>query len=179
MTVAGMPTPAPRRKTPRWMLVALFVSLALNLLIVGSVAGAVWRFRGPPHMAGSSNVTPNLLGYASTLPHQRRKQLWDATAEERATIRPFRREVRAARDETVKALIAEPFERQHFLAAQARQAEAENRARQAVQALYVKLADVLTPEERRAFPRWREHRRPPGHNLLDEPDQQAGEPQQK
>ena len=56
------------------------------------------------------------------------------------------------------------------MAAQARQAEAENRARQAVQDLYVKIADSLTPEERHAFPRWREHRRPPGHNLLDEPD---------
>ena len=99
-----------------------------------------------------------------------------ATAEERSHIRPFRREVRAAREETIKALVAEPFDRAKFVAAQARQAEAENRARAAVQELYVKIADSLTPEERHAFPRWREHRRPPGHNLLDEPDQQAGEP---
>ncbi len=60
--------------------------------------------------------------------------------------------MRAAREETVKALIAEPFDRQQFKAAQARQAETENRARQAVQDLYVKIADSLTPEERHAFP---------------------------
>jgi uncharacterized membrane protein len=182
MTDAGTPRPntgpEPARRRPRWLLVALVVSLALNLVVVGSVAGAVWRFRAPPHWAGGA-VTPNLLGYASTLPAPRRKELWDATAEERRLIRPFRREVRVARDETIKALIAEPFERQRFLAAQARQAEAENRARQAVQTLYVKIADGLTPEERRAFPRWREHRRHPSHNLLDEPDQQAREPPQK
>ncbi len=110
---------------------------------------------------------------------QRRKQMWDATTQERSHIRPFRREVRAARDETVKALTAEPYDRQKFLAAQARQAEAETRARRAVQDLYVKIADSLTPEERHAFPRWREHRRHPSHNLLDEPDRQAGEPKQK
>ena len=174
MTDAGAPRTEPVRRTPRWLLVALIASLALNLIIVGSVAGAMWRFRKPPPWA--SAVTPNLLGYASTLPAQRRKQLWDTTGEERRHIRPFRREVRAAREETIKALIAEPFEKQRFIAAQARQAEAENRARQAVQDLYVKIADSLTPEERHAFPSWRERRRHPGHNLLDEPDQQANEP---
>lgn len=177
MTEAGDANVGATRGTPRWMLVALFASLALNLLIVGSVAGAVWRHRGPPIWA--SAVTPNLLGYASTLPPERRKHLWERTREERGHIRPFRREVRAAREETVKALIAEPFDREKFLAAQARQAESENRARAAVQDLYVKIADSLTPEERHAFPRWREHRRPPGRNLLDEPDQQAGEPVQR
>ena len=175
MTDAGTPGPERTRRAPRWLLVALVVSLALNLIVVGSVAGAVWRFRKPPQWA--SAVTPNLLGYASTLPAQRRKQLWDTTAEERRHIRPFRREVRAAREETIKALTAEPFEKQLFLAAQSRQAEAENRARQAVQDLYVKIAEGLTPEERRAFPRWREDRRHPGHNLLDESDHQAREPQ--
>jgi uncharacterized membrane protein len=139
------------------------------------VAGAVWRFRPPPHLVGSV-VIPNLLGYASTLPTPRRKALWDATSEERRHVRPFRREVRAAREETIKALTAEPFDLQQFKAAQAHQAETENRARQAVQDLYVKIADSLTPEERHAFPRWRDHRRVPGRNPLDEPDLQAGEP---
>ena len=118
------------RSAPRWMQVALLLSLAGNLVIIGLVAGAVWRFRPPPHIAGSV-VTPNLLGYASTLPTQRRKALWDATAEERSHVRPYRREVRAAREETVKALTAEPFDRQQFKAAQARQAETENRPREA------------------------------------------------
>jgi uncharacterized membrane protein len=175
MTDAGAPRTEPARRTPRWLLVALLASLALNLIVVGSVAGAMWRFRKVPPWA--SAVTPNLLGYASALPAERRKRLWEDTTEERRHIRPFRREVRNAREETIKALLAEPFEKQRFVAAQARQAEAENRARQAVQDLYVKIADSLTPEERHAFPSWRERRRHPGHNLLDEPDHhQAQEP---
>jgi uncharacterized membrane protein len=172
MTEAG--TPQPTRRAPRWMLVALLASLALNLVIIGSVAGAVWRFRGPPALAGI--ITPNLLGYASTLPRERRKQLWDASAEERRHLRPLRREVRLAREETIKVLSTEPFDKEHFRAAQTRQAAAEDRARESVRVLYARLAEVLTPEERRAFPRWREHRRHPSQNLLDEPDQQAGEP---
>jgi uncharacterized membrane protein len=163
----------PMRRAPRWLLAALFASLALNLVVVGLVAGAIWRFRAPVW----APITPSLLGYASALPPERRKQLWEQTAEERAELRPLRREVRAARDETVQALVAEPFDRQVFLAAQARQYDAEQRARHAMQGLYLKIAEGLTPEERRAFPRWREHRRPAGHNLLDGPDHQAEEAQ--
>jgi uncharacterized membrane protein len=162
------------QRAPRWMLGLLFVSLALNLIVVGSVAGAIWRFRAPPPWA--SAVIPNLLGYASTLAPERRKQIWVQTAEERRQVRPFRREVRAAREETIKALVAEPFDKQRFVAAEARQVEAENHARTAAQELYVKIADSLTPQERHAFPLWREHRRPSSRNLLDEPDFQAGEP---
>jgi uncharacterized membrane protein len=172
MSDAG--TPRPTRRTPRWLLVALIASLALNLITIGSIAGAVWRFRKPPAWAGV--ITPNLLGYASTLPRERRKQLWEASAGERRHLRPLRREVRLAREETIKILAVEPFDLRHFIAAQNRQAEAESRAREAVRSLYAKLAETLTPEERRAFPGWRADRRRPTHNLLDEPDQQAGEP---
>jgi len=82
-------------------------------------------------------------------------------------------QLRAAREETIKALVAEPFDREKFVAAQEKQSEAEQRTRQAVRDLFAKIATGLTPEERRAFPRWREHRRPAGQNLLDEPDQPA------
>ena len=174
MTEAGSSESRIVRRAPRWLLVVLFASLAVNLVIVGSVAGAVWRHRGPPAWAGV--VIPNLLGYASTFAPERRKQIWELTREERGRMRPFRREVRTAREETSKALAAEPFDRQQFLAAQSKQAEAENRARAAGQDLYLKIAESLTPEERRAFATWRDHRRSPLRNLLDEPDHQAGDP---
>lgn len=177
MTEAGTGTPGAMRRTPRWLLALLFVSLAVNLLIIGSVAGAMWRFRGPPPWA--SIVIPNLIGYASTLPLERRKQLWALTADERSHVRPFRRQVRAARAETTKALGAQPFDRQRFIEAQTRQSEIENHARAAVLPLYAKIAEILTPEERQAFSHWREKRRGPVRNLLDEPDHQASEPAPK
>ena len=173
MTDAGNAGAAPKARVPGWLLAALFISLALNLIVVGSLAGALWRFRGPPPAATA--VIPNLIGYASTLPSERRKELWEQTREERDHIRPFRRQVRAAREETIKLLLSKPFDAAAFRAAQERQAEAENRARAAVQDLYVKMAESLTADERQAYPEWREHRRAPIRNLLDEPDHQAGE----
>jgi uncharacterized membrane protein len=159
------------------MLALLVGSLALNLIFIGLVSTAMWRYRTPPHWAGA--VTPNLLGYASTLPAERRKDLWNRTAEQRQLIRPFRRELRAAREEVMAALATEPFDRERFAAAQERLLAADQRARAAVQALYAEIAVGLTSAERQAFPSWREHRRPPRQNLLDEPDQQVKEPTQQ
>jgi len=170
MSDAAMTMGQTVRRAPRWMLLLLIASLAVNFLFLGLAAGAMWKFRGPPPLAG---VTPNLLGYASTLPSDRRKALWDETEAERQHLRPFRREVRAAREETIQALVADPFDHAKFAAAQEKQSDAEQRARKAVRDLFAKIADRLTPEERRAFPTWRERRRPPGKNLLDEPDQPA------
>ena len=160
-------------RTPRWMLVLLVSSLALNLLVLGLVGALMWRIRIPPPWAHT--VAPNLLGYASTLSADRRKDLWELSAQERKQVRPFRREVRAARQETIKTLVAEPFDRQQFLDAQVRQAEVESRAREAVRNLYVRIAEGLTPEERRGFSQWRASRRPAVYNLLDEDHKAEGQ----
>jgi uncharacterized membrane protein len=160
------------RRAPRGMLILLVASLALNLLFVGSLGAMMWRSRTP---TWHHNVAPNLLGYATTLPTERRKELWERSAEDLQHIRPFRREVRAARQETIKALAAEPFDRQQFIDAQARQTEAENRARDAVKRLYLTIAEGMTPAERRGFSHWRERTRPSNYNPLDEHDQRSEE----
>jgi hypothetical protein len=77
------------------------------------------------------------------------------------------------------AIAADPFDGEKFAAAQARLAEAYSRARGAVQALDLEIALQLTAEERRAFPPWREQRRPSGQNLLDEPDRQVNDRNQQ
>ena len=86
-------------RAPRWLWAALFTSLAINLVVVGLVVGAVWRLREPP----GPGVMPSLLGYTTTLPTERRTQLWAEAAAERAQLRPLRRAVRTARDAAVKA----------------------------------------------------------------------------
>jgi uncharacterized membrane protein len=160
--------------TSRKMLVVLVGSLALNLIVIGLVAGAAWRIHGM-HWAGRG-VTPNLLGYASTLPTDRRKALWNSTAEKRQHMRPLRRDLRKAREEAIKALTAEPFDKQRFAAAQTHLLQVDQQAREAVYALYAEIATQMTPEERRAFLHWRAEQRPWHRNLLDEPDQQANDP---
>jgi uncharacterized membrane protein len=171
MTHAVVRESIARWQSNRLLVGALIVSLALNLVIIGTVAGALWR-----HPAHPRTIIPNLLGFTNTLPIERRKELWEITADARRELRPFRREVRLAREEILKALVADPFDKDKFAAAQQRLDEAETRARPAVHKLYATLASHLRPDERLGFKRWRDHLRPPGSNLLDEPDQQAKEP---
>lgn len=167
--------PAPGR-APRWLLWLLFVSLALNLLIIGLVAGSAWRFRhgGPPHH--SHWAPPNLIGYSMTLERSRHKALREVTSPMRHALKPLRREIHAARNEVTAAITAEPFNQTRFDAAQARLVELENRARQQTLALYAEIAKSLTPEERRAYQAWREHRRPRGPGFFDDLEDPAAGP---
>jgi uncharacterized membrane protein len=158
----------------RWLPGVLIASLALNLIVAGIVVGVLWRHH--PQASPGPHITPNLLGFTNTLAPERRKQLMDATADARQELRPFRRDVRLAREEVFKVLVQDPFDKAGFMAAQTHLADAESRGRSAVNSLYGIIAAHLTPEERRGFKRWREYHRPPGSNLLDEPDRQAGDP---
>src|SRR5580700_2709681 len=109
-------------RIPRWLMGFLIVSLAINFIFISSVAGAMWRFKGPHPLPGAN---PGFLSYIGSLPAERRKALWDAASEERHSLRPLRREVRAAREATMMALIADPFDKAAVLAAQTRQTHAE------------------------------------------------------
>jgi uncharacterized membrane protein len=163
---------------PRWMVVALMASLAVNVIIVSAAVTTVWRHRLHVEAVGSPHLAPNLLNYASTLPAVRRDELWTRTEEERRLVRPLRRELREAREASLKVMVAEPFDEQQYQAAQARLLVADQKAREAVFKLYREIAAGMSSEERQGFLRWREKRRPM-QNLLDEPDKQAnGQPQQ-
>lgn len=157
MTAADAAT-APQPRASRRMRYTLIASLALNLLFVGTIGGSLWAFRHHAPWA-MSGVNAHLLGFSATLPADRKYAVWQATREERRALRPLRKEVRTARAEARQALLAQPFDKQKFSAAQARVLEAEVTARRAAHQLFIAVADVLSPEERAAFARWRP---PPG-----------------
>ena len=117
MTLAATGTASP--PAPRWMVIALFTSLALNLVIAGATVGFVWRHSGGVSDAQVAHLPPNLLSYASTLPAARQKELSERTEAQRQNVRPLRRQLREAREEAVAALVAEPFDRARFQATQA------------------------------------------------------------
>ena len=100
MTDTGIRAGKGAWQLPRWSMLLLIVSLALNFVIVGLVAGSVWRVKA--HQPPIRGVTPNLLGYAASLPQERRDLIWHATAEQRQHIRPFRRDIRTAREEVMQ-----------------------------------------------------------------------------
>jgi uncharacterized membrane protein len=162
-----------RANDRRWLAMALVLSLAVNMVLIGTAGGFLLRHSNDLVGAAAPPLIPNLLGYASTLPEERRKELWMRTEDVRAGVRPLRRALRQAREEFLEALVAEPFDAQRFAAAQDRLLEADRKAREKVHKLYAEIAANLTPAERRAFLPWRDKQRL-RKNLLDEPDKQAG-----
>lgn len=156
------------RSSGRWLKAALIGSLALNALVIGVVLRGAWHLRATIALA-PPNIENNLSAFIATLPAERRDSLRQDTAIARpgVVLRPLRVALRQARQEAVKAFLAEPFDRQAFVAAQAKVAEAENKLRTTLQGMLPDIASRMTPQERQAFVHWRRQggfggpRRPP------------------
>lgn len=171
-TDATLAPPTPNRG-PRWLRIALIASVALNVLVLGVVAGTMWRLRDA---AASGQIGSNMLAYSSTLSGERRETIRQMFTERRATIRPLRQAARQARREMVRSLTTEPFDKAAFLAAQARVLEAEAKVRREIALVVADAAEKLSPEERRSFTRWRGSRRGPGGGDGDLGADHEGEP---
>jgi uncharacterized membrane protein len=154
---------------------ALVGSLALNLIVIGAIASLLWRSHAESTRLGR-RVVPNIVGYAVTLPPERVSELERLTKDEWQKVRPLRRTLIDARSEATKALTADPFDKDRYLAAQARLVAADQASREAAFRLHTAISINLTPEERRGFLRWREWQRLP-QNPLDAPDKPTGERQ--
>lgn len=159
----------------RWTMPALVGSLALNLIVIGAIASLLWRSHAESTRLGR-RVVPNIVGYAVTLPPERVSELERLTKDEWQKVRPLRRTLIDARSEATKALTADPFDKDRYLAAQARLVAADQASREAAFRLHTAISINLTPEERRGFLRWREWQRLP-QNPLDAPDKPTGERQ--
>lgn len=166
---------APSASPSRWSWL-LIVSLALNLLVVGAVAGAILshsRRGGPWPGAGGKlfdqiNFGKTLGGenglraFAQTLAPARRAALRPTFEEARQFFKPLRDKALALRDAAHTAFTAEPYD-----AAKAEKAafdlfEAESTTRRAVVQYFSRLLAMLTPEERASYFAWRKAHEPPG-----------------
>ena len=146
------------RRTPKWLLALLVVSLLINGLVLGAVASRWQSLHAmPPALGSSSNA--HLFGFAVTLPSERRREVWSAVEQDRAAVRPLRQHVREAREETRKALLVEPFDPARYAAAQKRLFDAEQAMRLRALDVIQSIAQRLTPAERAAFARWEEEDR--------------------
>jgi uncharacterized membrane protein len=134
-------------------------SLALNVLIVGSVAGALlfgrhhhgWKGPGPMGFALSS--------FTQTLPAERSEALRAYIVSEEATLATLRKAKHDARAAARTLLTAEPFDAAQFKAALERAVEADLAEKKARTTLLADTAARLTPEERRQLHQWFERRR--------------------
>jgi Heavy-metal resistance len=161
-------------RAPRWVVATFVGSLALNLAVIGAIASSLWREGIEPSEApAAGRVSRTVVGYASTLPAERGRELKRLAEEQWREAELVRRALQKARTETVKALTAAPFDKQRYLEAQSYLLAVDLRYRQATTNLNNAIGLNLTPDERRGFLGWREQQKPP-QNPLDVPERQGG-----
>ena len=133
---------------PRWLIVALAVSLLLNLAAVGFLIGAAG---GPPSWRTISfDPTAGLGRLMRFLPDERRTAVFGDT-DRRRDIRRSLRTMRGAQHNIAEAIAAEPFDADRLAAAleEFRMQFATNQQRS--HAAFVSIMEKLTPEERQQF----------------------------
>ncbi|MEZ5843035.1 MAG: periplasmic heavy metal sensor [Hyphomicrobiaceae bacterium] len=146
----------PERRAPRWMKIALVVSLAFNLLAVGVVARTAWHLR---HQLGFGEAeSRGFQSFVRRLPAERRDEVRAIIEPRRAMLRDLRREMREARAKVRGLFVAEPFDATAFRAAHAGMVAAETRLREASQGVFPDIAEKLSAEDRRRLADWRERR---------------------
>ena len=139
----------PKPKSRRWIRVLLFVSLALNLLVLGAVVGRVLG-DGPPDRRHPRGGDDAAIPYTRAFDPEQRKELWRGL---RGTFEG-RREGGGFLDgyrEALTLLRAEPFDQAAFealLDRQATEAEGRRRAGQKVLADYL---GTMSAADRQAY----------------------------
>ncbi len=140
----------PKGGTPVWLRVTLILSLAVNLLIAGIVAGAVFGDR----RGGLDRSVRDLGGapfFMALEPSERRELAMRARGEAEEPLRESRRALRQRFEALLSALRADDFDRDAVEALLAEQrAAASSRAALGERVLLDHLAG-LSAEERRAY----------------------------
>lgn len=144
-------TPSACRK----LRLALMASLALNVLIIGGVAGTMLFGHGGRH-----HKSGPLIGFARTLPSERGDMIRQNVADAQPGLETLRKAGRDARDAVHAALAEEPFDQGKFNAALDQSAAADAKEKSARMAVFAKTAAQLTPDERSALHDWLERHKP-------------------
>jgi uncharacterized membrane protein len=142
-------TPPPA-STGRWLRIALAVSLAINLGIVGMLAGAMFRHGGPPNgatMARDVGFGP----FTEALSKEDRLELRRAFLAAAPELRDSRKAVRADFAELLAQLRASQFDADALRAVFDRQSARNAERMELGQRLILDLVVGMKPEARAAF----------------------------
>lgn len=132
--------------SPRWLKLALVVSLMVNMLFVGAIAGQL-LMRGKHHGHRGGGIADVLRA----LPEARRKEVGAVWEQNRAEMRAHRDEVRRLRRAARDVIAKEPFDADAARAALAAVSAARAHARARMGEAFVDTMSKLTPQERQIF----------------------------
>jgi uncharacterized membrane protein len=137
-----------QRRILRW---ALGLSLALNLLVLSAIGGALWRHGGP----GQRDNLPGLRSYATpyvqALPQDVRRDLHREMRAGRQGPHLDREARRAHYEQMLAALRAEPFDPAAAQAVLTTQSDAVASVQAAAHAAWLAQVDAMSAEERGAY----------------------------
>lgn len=136
----------PPRKRSNW----LIASVALNLFLLGGIAGAL-ILGPPPGQFGARGFPPEGFGPGRMLSPAGREQLHKLHQEDRETLRPQLEALHAARLAMTSAFGSEPFDRAAFDVALQQMQAAEQGLSAAMSERVIRLAKALSPDDRKAF----------------------------
>ena len=160
---AGSGADTPKRR--RWVLPVLVVSLALNLLFVGLIAGSWWRHG--PSASRDRIITGAVERLMQDLPEDKRSHAAQLLKQHRESVRPVREQLRDARAAAKEAVHADPYTEVKIQAALARFRDIRTSQHESMHAMVMDLMKQLTLEERKELlnliqagfrSRWRHHR---------------------
>lgn len=139
-------------KTPRRIRILLIASLAVNLLFVGLLVGAVLRGdHDHPSRGTDVNVPGDLRGLARAMPERPRKALREAIEARPELGRDRRSNIRENRQLFVQALEADPFELEAIDTIFVEQRALFTAIAQNGQDALLEAIEMMTPEERASF----------------------------
>ncbi len=92
----------------RWTTLLLIVSLALNLIIVGVIAG--FALRGPKIGTPSAPSMPGAISLLRAVPDSHRGELRSAFKDQRTTLQSYRKEIDGLRDAFLAVISTDPLD---------------------------------------------------------------------
>lgn len=138
----------PTRRVPRWIKIALGLSLAVNFAVMGMVAGAMLRGgpKGPPPSAGNF-----AFAYVRALPREDRREIFEGVRRAGGEGQLSRADRRALYTEMLTALRAPDLDRNAVSAVLDKQNVASVGVQSAVQIRWLDLVEGMSIEERSAY----------------------------
>ncbi len=136
-------------RTPRRIKWLLGVSLALNLAVVGLIAGAVLRHDGPGRaFARAPGAESYAAPYVTALPRAERRAIFRAVRNAAGADMPDRAARRALYTDVIAALRSEPFEPAALKAALDAQKNASLAVQSSVQTEWLERVSAMSASQR-------------------------------
>ncbi|MFQ5625389.1 MAG: periplasmic heavy metal sensor [Methyloligellaceae bacterium] len=172
------------QKKRRWLWPLLIISLGLNLLFVGLVAGRIWTHGYGGHPAARNRIlTGAVERLMKDLPEAKRQHARELLRRHRESVKPVRQQIRKARRAAKDAVLTEPYDEAKVAKALALFREIRTGQHQSIHGMMMALMMDLSLEERKQLldhiragfrhhrRRWRRHQGMPGGGAPRQPTQ--------